>query len=539
MTLTDIQRSIGLRLARLFGPTPGPASAADLTPVVTLGAGERGVLDIDILSTTAKLWSVSQNRAEQHAFRLRMDREDGLISKALDITADTATAPAEGEGSAFEIVCEDQRTAGEVELLCDVLHLREESWAIARRLLKFGNEMREVTLDPSGTRVARYKLLPENQMWIRRDPYGNPLDPPWEQRPYYQQDGSGIPMADWQVTHYKHRPDDEGIYGRGVLDCERDWQRLQAEEDGMVQIRLARAGDRIVHYIPIDPARGATEIKAQIKEYTDAIRQRRQLSNTAGTSRRDSPSVATDDFFIPVPAGVQIAKVGLEPYSPVNAQLQNIGDVRYMRAKVIGKIGVPMRYLNMGGEEAARASLGDGGISYEDKQFARTVRTLQGDIRAGHLKVISIHLILRGLDPLANPVGLSFPTVSTTDDAAEAKTELTRAQAAQIIATLIGIPREVLLDRYVVASAEERDRWLKASADAMGANAAAMPAGERRQSLREMADALMVVACETLGIEAPPESGVEVDEHEWFGDAAGGNGRLAGAHPYPAPLARG
>jgi hypothetical protein len=552
-------RAIASRLWRAAGEDPDTAIVG---APADLGAGEAGMLNADLMSMSVQQYRVSKDRAERHAIRTRMDDEDGVISKALDVTADTAFSPEEDADDAdetFELES-DGTTEGdaileEAERLCEQLHLQQETWGTARQVLQFGNRMCEIVLDPSGTRVVRLKSLPEEQLYIRRDVYGNPQDPPWEQRSYYQQDGAGIGFAEWQIVHYLHRPDNAGLYGRGVLDCERDWMRLQALEDGMVQIRLHRAGDKLIHYIPVDKAKGATEVQAQVNAYRESLRKKRTLSALSGTQRRDSPTSVTDDFFVPVPYGETLSKVGIEPYAPQNYQIQQIRDVEYMRARVLARIGVPMRYLQIGGTEGARASLGEGGISQEDVAFARTCRKLQADVRTGHMKPITIHLMLRGMNPIDHPLTMKFPVISTSDEKRKADTDNVRAQTAKIISDLVGIPPEILLDRYVKASPDEREAWLKASAEILAdraAKAAAATAAlaqanqanqqggapdqgppqnaqDRRQSLRQAAEALLVVASAELGIEPLREA---VHEHP------GGNGRLQDRGPYPAPARR-
>ena len=89
-----------------------------------------------------------------------------------------------------EVVLKAQR---EVE----VLHLQPLSGEIGRRALGFGNEMREVVADDSGSpsRVVRYNMLPEERMRYRQDAYGVPDPFPWEEVLANQTPGTGIMFA--------------------------------------------------------------------------------------------------------------------------------------------------------------------------------------------------------------------------------------------------------------------------------------------------------------------------------------------------------
>jgi len=369
----------------------------------------------------------------------------------------------------------------------------------------------------------RYKLLPEEQIWRRLDEFGNPLDPPWEQRSAWQSEGAGIGLREWQVVHYAHRADERAIYGRGILDCERDWQRLQDIEDSMVSARLLRGYDRNVHYIPVSESAGQAEIQKAIEDYKRAWRKRRVLSAEDGVTQRDNPGSVHQDAFVPVPIGMEVAKLGIENISPQNVQLQNIRDVEYLRARVLARLGVPMRYLNMGGGEAVRAALGEGGISQEDIQFARTVRQIQKVLREGHSRPLSLHLILRGYNPIEKPVALKFPVISTADASRNADVDLKRAQALQIVSQLLSLPAEMVVDHYMRLSAQEKERWFGEQMEKLQAavtvKAAALPAPE---NLERIAASVLVMAQEHLHGNGNSRAGV-----------AGAD--LRDLHAYPAP----
>jgi len=496
--ISAIQQRIGQRLAKALSPYFGPTVDQLAGVPAELGAGEVGLLDADLISTLTRPWRMSRNRQERHAIRQRMADESALIGKALDVIADVATAP-EDEGdarNAFLVRCEEDRITEEVELLCDAIKLRESSNGIARRLATHGNEMREPVLDPAGGRVVRYKLLPEHQIWRRLDDRGLPQDPPWEQRPYYKQDGSGIPFAEWQVVQYTYPIDPDEAYGRGILGCEREYMRLAAMEDDMVQARRQRAMDRMVHRVPVTEKMGRDDQEAAVKRYADKLMRRRVLSATQGTSTRDNPTEVTQDFYVPY-VGKDYPDAGPKLLTPANVQLQVIRDVEYHRGIVLARLGVPMRYLNLGGAEAARAAIGSGNISYEDIQFARTIRGMQKSLAYGHNIVITLHLILRGYDPIKNPVALEFPVISTADAKQNAEIEYMRAQTLQIIANFLQVPLEMVADHYMGLTEDEKERWLGDLGE-QWAGAAEEQLGRRAQSLQGILEAVLVLANKEL-----------------------------------------
>lgn len=492
--LSGMQRRVWQRVAKALAPYFGGGLDALAGQQVEHGYGEAGVADADFVTTLTRQWRMSRNRQERHEIRRRMGAECALISKALDVIADVATAP-EDEGDArdvFLVHCQDTRIQDEVEMLCQAINLRERSNGLARRLAQYGNEMREPVLDAAGGRVARYKLLPEHQMWRRLDAQGLPQDPPWEQRAYYKADGSGIPFAEWQVIHYTYPMDPDEIYGRGILDCEREYMALAAMEDDMRLARKTRAMDRLVHRVPVSKEKGREEIEMEVRRYAERLNRRRVLSASYGSSSRDNPTSVNEDFYVPY-FGKDYPDVGVELLTPQNVQLQNIRDVEYHRSLVLARLGVPMRYLNLGGAEAARAAIGSGNISYEDLQFARTIRGMQKSLAFGHNIVITLHLILRGYDPIKNPVSLGFPVISTSDAALNAEIEHKRAQSLQIIGQFLEVPAAMVADHYIGLTEDEKERWLGNVADQLRAAAAESGTAKARH-LEEIASAVLVMA---------------------------------------------
>lgn len=453
-----------------------------------------GVFDAGALAAFQRTWKRSKTREERHEVRTRMDNEDELVSKALDVIADVATAPAE-EGDArasFTVECEDDKTREEIELFVKGLRLREASWGVARRLAKFGNEMREQVADESATRIIRSRMLPEQQLHYREDEHGVPKDPPWEQRPSYKADGTGIPFAMWQICHYAYPGDEDERYGRGTLDVELTWQRLQAIEDDLVLGRRVRSMLRLVHKVPVSKGSSQDEIEQALVNAARRHKQEEILDASQGTGARRVLPSATGDYYVPV--AEDLPETGIDAIDPANRGLANIRDVEYFRARFLARLGVPMRYLNLGGAEAVRASIGSGGLSYEDMQFARSERRLQSVLAEGHSRTIALHLILRGLDPIANPFELHFPIISTQDARLDAEIEYKRAQTLKLIADIIEVPAELVVNHYMGLSPDEAERYFGDLQEAVAGAIAARSHGSDPGSLRNAAAGILVLA---------------------------------------------
>jgi len=282
--------------------------------------------------------------------------------------------------------------------------------------------------------------------------------------------------------------------------------------------------DRMVHRVPVSDRMDRDQQEAAVKRYAEKLTRRRVLSATQGTSTRDNPTSVTQDFYVPY-MGKDYPDSGPTLLTPANVQLQVIRDVEYHRATLLARLGVPMRYLNLGGAEAVRAALGSGGISYEDIQFARTIRGMQKSLAYGHNIVITLHLILRGYDPIKEPVSLEFPVISTADAAQNADIELKRAQTLQIIANFLQVPLEMVADHYMGLTEDEKERWLGDLGEQL-AGAAEERLGRRAKSLQEIAAGVLVMADKIV-----EETAVDGDSREAREPALSSAGRPN----YPGP----
>lgn len=492
--------AIGRKLAQVLEPhLPGLAKEIDPAPEAAGFAGE-GLMHMSAASQAGLAWQVSRKRHEKHRLHERMSDESALISKALDVIADVATAPeddADDARSSFEVVCEDPTTAEAAERIVNSLGMKARAWGTSRRIVQFGNEMREVVVDSAGADIVRIKLLPEDQLWLIKDAFGVPRQPfPWEQRTYFQPEGHGIPFAAWQIVHYKFG-DEDATYGKGILQCEREWMQLQALENSMVIGRLFRSPSKLLHKIPVDQSRGLPEVVQTVKAYKDQYLREKLLSQTYGTVSRDAPPGAGSDIFFPY-YGKEWEGAGVTPIDPSNTQLTNLRDVEYHRGNLLARLGVPTRYLNLGGVEAARASLGSGGIPHEDRQFARTLRRVQSVVAEGDTRIVNLGLILEGQNPVQHPVTLSFAVISTEDALLAARVEKTRAETLAIVAKTLDLPPDFVKDRYLRLSPDEQAHFEGEVFEGIRRKAIGDDPIRGTRHLAEIAASVLVMAEETV-----------------------------------------
>lgn len=507
-----VVNAVGAVLARFVGrylPAGTGADAIPLPPSASPRDSATTLAQVDAVRGAALLWRQVQDRCQRHALYDRMDDEDEFVEEALDAFADVATTPTEDGADArrsFEIVvkssgndAQDKEAQQTLEDCAARVGLRERQWEYGRDVEKYGNVFAENVVGNVGGQmmVVRLKDLPEETLWPRRDEFGRPLSPAWEQRTLYTQEGKGVLMDSWQITHWV-RGGGKTVFGRSLMHSARhNWTRLQLLEDSMAVARLVRAYQKLAHYIPVADTATQDEIRNRVENY-----KRQMTLRSTGNSTAESldgvadPLAVMTDFYFGVDSKSR-PKLGVESVDPNNPQLQNLRDMEYARARLLAKLEVPMRFLNLGGSEAAKGSLSDGGLSREEEQFLRKCRRLQSILAEGDSRILNLDLILHGVNPLEVDYEIIFPLLSMNDAERQSVILQRRMQALSLLsASLAGnLPLDYVLDEYLKLTPEEKERWFNTQQERFVAKTvAAIKEGRTDRgfirSLEEMAESL-------------------------------------------------
>lgn len=386
----------------------------------------------------SRMFRVSSERAQIHKDMERMDKSCPLTSFALNTIASRTVGMEDPTLDAFQVTVEadplfdgeaisaDKIKTAQMEInrLTQRLDLRPESWQIARRTPKFGNEFREVVIDWDKLEVADFKLLPEHTMWPNVDKAGNRI-PGYQQRLDGNVAGKPIEFTDFEVIHFAFGELD-GYLGTPLAGSARkNWKRLNMAEDVTAIARLIRAFVKFVHKVPVR-GQSVKDDQEAITAYKDKITKIGVFNQDAKSIENwEAPTDVKSDFFIPDDGS---KRGGVDMLDPRNDQLKDMTDVEYFRDVHIAALTVPKRYYPF---ESATPKLSEGGGSSEDKHFACTLMLLQMILRKGFAALFDRQLLLKGIDPRSVRYIIRMGDINTTDQLRTAQTQLALSKVAQ------------------------------------------------------------------------------------------------------------
>lgn len=419
--------SIFSRVARLVG--------VGMRPVTSDNTSVQLPASVNPWSGMSSRWAVEHGRTAVHRDITQIDNEDEIVASALDVIADCATGYEASDQDSFRVIVEGNPEAQQVaDDLVKRLDLEEKAWDITRKMVKYGNEFREVIIDDK-LDIVRLKELPEEEIWPRRDQFGVPMDPPWEQRLASTQPGKGIAIQEWQIVHWHFGPmADNGLAVPMLKPTRKNWKRLMTLEDGMAMARMVRAYQKLVHRVPVNPNWSALEIEEAIRRYKNNITKKEILNWQAGKVEQiEDPVNVETDFYVPEDGQ---KRGGIESLDPKNAQLENVADVQYSQSRLLSRLKVPRRYLNI--EGAKSGGINAEGSDAEDLQFARVLRKVQTQFRKGLKKLLHLQWFLKGIDYRQVKYRIEMPKVSTADAKRDSEIALNQANAANTYQTMFG-----------------------------------------------------------------------------------------------------
>jgi hypothetical protein len=432
----------------------------DMMPPTT--TTEVGAANSSYTSFNNPLWRVQFDRKSVYFDMKEMDDNCPLICSALDIHADCAVGYEDPKKDGFEWLLE-QNNDGALTVLNDLkarLALGAEVWQIVRGFVHYGEEFREVVVDPETGLVMRFKHLPSYQVIPNMDQYGN-KQPGWKQVLDNASFVKPIEFEEWQICPFVYGAK-RGYFGTPLmLPARRTHKRLTKLEDGMVLARLIRAYDRYLHRIPVKADWATGRQQEAIIKYKENMTTREGMDQDGLVFKRDNPFAVPTDFYIPDDG---TDRGGIESLQMQNAQLQNIDDVKHHQELLLSRLKVPRKFLNLGSGKTG--ALMDGGLEAEDIQFARTLRQEQAVLRMGMMRLGTLALMLQGYNAEQLGLGIDLPMISTSDMLTTAKVQLAAAQAASFFAqALQGLPPELVAEKFMKLTEEQKQVLVKFTAE--------------------------------------------------------------------------
>lgn len=438
-------------------------------------------------------WAINWDRYSLWEDIEAMDANDSYVNLALDIHASRATTFEDRPDiRGYLIESDHPKVLGVLQrlhkrLALNGFDLQHNSWQIVRHMVKHGICFLEnvVAPGPDGTiAIQRVKMFP--RVWeivINVDEYGllKQGDPNERQKgvaAYDQIDETGRLLASFypfQITQFRFGVEQGGIYPRPILaSVRRVWKRLRDIEDAMAFARLARAYTKLVHQVLVPLGATPEEISRAVKEYKDNIEGKKIGAWDSGGSnmvegmRHDPLSVETDFYLATYytesgDGRISVVAPEISTIEPANPQLQRLADVEYHLNRLISRLNVPRKRLQV---MLSRQPFAESSITAEEEEFGYTMRAVQASFRQGLMQLFDLELILHGIDPYETEKGtdpcqrkyrIVQPEISIRSQERRANIEERLARAFSMTAGA-GLPVEIAGKKYLELTPDDIER---------------------------------------------------------------------------------
>lgn len=472
---------IGKVLASLFG-----VSGANPVPNVKdrqldTERPETSAAAVDLTS----LWKIYTDRKRTVLDIDTMDQQDGIISMALDIIADHATAytddinyrPGEAPGkvrkinkgaeTGFRVVSDDPETQKILDDLITRLGLADPTqpahiWQLVRKFVKYGTYLPEVVLDDDEKTIIALNETAAHEVWPKENIKGHKVKG-WiyrRDKDIYNSTSAatggevtaGIEMGEWQILPFYFGPR-KGFWTQSFLMPIRyPWKRLQRLEDNMAVQRL-KGVDRYVYKVPVSPNMNTKEVIKTIQTFMKSITKRDVLGPNQTLASTDNPMDAFTDIFLPA---YQDNPGGVDLLSPSNAHLSNLTDIYYQRETILARLGVPITYLQIMSTQKTHLTAA-AGLNGIEKQFAKYLHRVQDTLAHTLARLFNMQLLLMGVTPTPGLYTIELPLITTKDALNDAKVNLTNSQAAVFFSEAFGaLPMEIMSEMFMNLTIEQQ-----------------------------------------------------------------------------------
>jgi hypothetical protein len=266
-------------------------------------------------------------------------------------------------------------------------------------------------------------------------------------------------MAPWQIIHWRIENNDVDFipYGYSILEnCRKSWKQWRMMENAMLINCINHAPERFVFGIPVGDNIDPDEAIAYVKRISQ-LHRKRSIVNDRGEVDEQASSLAVDEhIYLPIPSGGVAPTVSkLEGAK----NLQGVNDVvAYFKQKVLGALGLPPTF---GGAES-NVDERKVSLAHLDIQFARRVQRIQRSFCRQYMKVVAIHLFLRGYSKkMIDAVKVSMTPPNALIHAAQLENIKNKYEIAKSVKDLDAVSNFKILVDILGFSAEEADMEVK------------------------------------------------------------------------------
>ena len=453
--------ALARRLNRAFAPIFD--NIVGTQPVSTIKAKDVATdmsLDSNQLNIVPRQWKVAQDRMAMYIDIEAMDRGDGIIPTALDITADCAVDfLRDAPDSRIRFRSDDVDVQRVLDDLVRRLDLDNTIWQIAREMAMHGSIFREVVMDMSGSTpcVGLFKQTIPYEIWPKTNERGDKL-PGWVvKRENDVFSGGGLELAEWQVIPFLFGAKKGYLSVPPLASIRSDFQKLAKVEDGMIVARLIRAYDKYVHKVPVGKEWEGGQILSTIRAYKQNMTKRQVETTDGQINQLDNPLDVQTDFYVPDDG---TNRGGVEVLNNTNINLGNLNDVLYAHEKLLVRLKVPVDYYQLSSHQKSHVSAKAGKTAVQ-VQWARYLRSLQSVLKRGISRLADMELLLQlPPDKFARAKSLytiELYNIDIDDSTAEAELMLTQGQAAVYFLEAFGaLPPELIAEKFMELTPKQR-----------------------------------------------------------------------------------
>jgi hypothetical protein len=432
------------RIGRFFAGTPEGGSFVDPSLTSEMPTGST-------LQASASRWyeqtRLEHTRQARYRDYRRMDEESGIMWKAANvIMGDAFGSPETGDQKeSFAVTCDDAGPQRIIDDLVKRVQLRNEAKSVGRAAVTMGDDFEEIVIQDASKELVRVKHMPCGYVSRNEDDYGRFI----ADKAFTYSPGEGaesVNLTAWQVVHVRHEHRRGNLYGTSMYHgARRAFKLLHPMEEGVAIERLVNVGDKLVFYVPLPKNCQPERRKAIINEVVDSYRRRMTVDSSGRIDLSKIPIGENVDIFLGVEEGAE-GRVERLSGSRANTSL---ADLEYFQNEMIAATGVPKAYLGLERDVNAKATLG-----WQDIQYARGVRVLQGEIASQFIRaVVDRQFIALGMRDVEYYV--VFPAVSFVDEEVRAEIARLKWSVAQVARTGFGASTEWCL-REIVGLDEEQ-----------------------------------------------------------------------------------
>jgi len=369
-----------------------------------------------------------------------MDNEIPELSIALDVTTDYIVYPGSNNKTQFiQIYSDNPDVDKKLQEIIQRLNFTTEFYSMLRPALKYGDNVEEILLNQSATKLFGFKYVPIESISVNMK-NGILLNDPMIIQ-YNSSNQEHAKLTAEECFHLCIKKDRVrwSESGKGISMLEKSrliYRQLRLMEEGMIIRRLSRANQSYGIVVDVGDYQGEDALN-YMDQYKKRITRRKYINPTTGKlSWKFNPLSVLEDILIPTRQGSSSTVIPLNR----DSGSETIDDIQYVQNKLIYSTNVPK--ILIGKEEDINSK------STSDLQFSsflRSIRKTQLLIEPEIIRLFTNALRIEGVKAVDYGIKIKFPVLGTID--AERELQVWKLKAE--VATMLGRDAELFHDKWI------------------------------------------------------------------------------------------